>query len=212
MQPFCVLAIQSTMSLVSFALIARWYLAPRLAARSREDALVPLLWINVFRYAPLALYAVGQVDPHIPRDVAAAIAYGDLISAVVALIAYRREVARTRFHRGSVAVQHRQHRRSRVRDVQGSRSRNLQVLPRMELVHPQLLCSDARRGAGDDPARSGSEIVSRTREGNLSEKKVIAVVGATGEQGGGLVRSLEIAHGNMDVVQLHSAPSRANGS
>jgi hypothetical protein len=87
MQPSCVLAIQSTMSLVSFALIARWYLAPRLAARSREDALVPLLWINVFRYAPLALYAVGQVDPHIPRDVAAAIAYGDLISAVVALIA-----------------------------------------------------------------------------------------------------------------------------
>jgi len=85
--PFYALNIQSTFSLIAFALIARWHVAPRLAKLAREDALVPLLWIQVFRYAPLALYATGQVDSRIPSDVTAAVAIGDLISAVVALIA-----------------------------------------------------------------------------------------------------------------------------
>jgi hypothetical protein len=87
MSSFHVLNIQSTLSLVAFALLARWHLAPRLAALPREEALVPLLWVQVFRYAPLALYAPGQVDPRIPGDVAAAVGYGDLISGVLALIA-----------------------------------------------------------------------------------------------------------------------------
>jgi len=87
MTPFMVLNVQSTLSLVGFALIARWHIAPRLAARSREDALVPLLWIHVFRYAPLTLFAPGQVDPRVPADVAAIVGYGDLASGLVALLA-----------------------------------------------------------------------------------------------------------------------------
>jgi fucose 4-O-acetylase-like acetyltransferase len=82
-----VLAVQFTFSLVAFGLLGRWHLGPRLAATSREAALVPLLWIHVFRYAPLALYATGQVDPRVPSDVAVAIGYGDLVSAVLALLA-----------------------------------------------------------------------------------------------------------------------------
>jgi len=87
MSPFLALNIQSTLSLVAFSLIAVWHVAPRLDARSREGALVPLLWVQVFRYAPLALYAPGQVDPRIPADVAAAVGLGDLASAVAALLA-----------------------------------------------------------------------------------------------------------------------------
>jgi len=87
MTPFVALNIQTLFSLVAFSLIARWHVAPRLDARSREDALVPLLWVHVFRYAPLALYAPGQVDPLIPADVAAAVGLGDLVSAVAALVA-----------------------------------------------------------------------------------------------------------------------------
>src|SRR5204862_5761456 len=82
-----VLAIQFTFSLVAFALLARWHVGPRLSMSSREAALVPLLWIHVFRYAPLALYATGQVDPGVPRDVAMAVGFGDLVSAVLALVA-----------------------------------------------------------------------------------------------------------------------------
>jgi hypothetical protein len=87
MSPFWVLSVQSTLSFVSYALIARWHVAPRLATLPREAALVPLLWVHVFRYAPLTLYAPGQVDPHIPADVAAVVAYGDLVAGLMALVA-----------------------------------------------------------------------------------------------------------------------------
>src|SRR5262249_27581579 len=87
MNPFYVLCIQSTMSLVCWILIGWWHVAPRLSSRSRDAALVPLLWIHVFRFAPLALYATGQVDPQIPTDVKAGIAYADLGSPIFALSA-----------------------------------------------------------------------------------------------------------------------------
>jgi hypothetical protein len=87
MSAFYVLTIQSTLSLIAFILIARWHVAPRLMRLSREDALVALLWIQVFRYAPLTLYAPGQVDPRIPADVAAVVGLGDLASGLVALVA-----------------------------------------------------------------------------------------------------------------------------
>jgi hypothetical protein len=87
MDPFDVLNIQMTLSLVAFALIARWHVAPRLRRLPRESALVPLLWVNVFRYTPLTLFAPGQVSPDVPPGVAAAIAYGDLVSGLLALLA-----------------------------------------------------------------------------------------------------------------------------
>jgi hypothetical protein len=85
MTPFWVLNIQSTLSLILFVLIAKWYVAPRLAGRSRNHAILPLLWIHAFRYAPLTLLAPAQADPHIPADVVAIVAYGDLIAALFAL-------------------------------------------------------------------------------------------------------------------------------
>jgi hypothetical protein len=101
MSAFAVLNIQSGLSLIAFALIARWHVVPRLASLSRERALVPLLWVNAFRYAPLTLFAPGQVDPAIPLDAIAAIAYGDLISALLALAA----LCAIRFRlRGGVAL------------------------------------------------------------------------------------------------------------
>jgi hypothetical protein len=87
MTPFWVLNIQSTLSLILFILIARWYVAPRLAGRSRSQAILPLLWIHAFRYAPLTLLAPGQADPNIPAGVVGVVAYGDLIAAVFALLA-----------------------------------------------------------------------------------------------------------------------------
>src|SRR5437879_13368317 len=87
MTPFAILALQSTFSLVAFALIARWYVAPRLSRASLEDYLVPLIWVHVFRYAPLTLLVPGQVSLKLPADLAATIAYGDLVSAIAAFVA-----------------------------------------------------------------------------------------------------------------------------
>src|SRR5215472_9754148 len=87
MTPFWVLNIQSTLSLILFILIARWYVAPRLSGRSRDQAVLPLLWIHAFRYAPLTLLAPGQADPRIPSDVVGVVAYGDFVAALFALLA-----------------------------------------------------------------------------------------------------------------------------
>ena len=86
MTPFQILNLQSTFTLVAFALIARWHIAPRLSKTSVEDHLLPLTWVHVFRYAPLTLLVPGQISPDVPADVANLIAYGDLASAVMALI------------------------------------------------------------------------------------------------------------------------------
>src|SRR5258708_38122787 len=81
-----ILTLQSTFSLVAFALIARWHIAPRLSGTSVEDYLLPLAWVHVFRYAPLTLLVPGQVSSEVPANVANLIAYGDLASALLALV------------------------------------------------------------------------------------------------------------------------------
>ncbi len=86
MTAFQILNLQSTFSLVAFALIARWHVAPRLSGAPVEDYLLPLAWVHVFRYAPLTLLVPGQVSPMVPADAANLIAYGDLASAVAALV------------------------------------------------------------------------------------------------------------------------------
>jgi len=87
MTPFAVLSLQSTLSLIAFALLAKWHVVPRLAERSPEAAVAPLLWVHVFRYAPLTLLAPGQADARIPADVVAVIAYGDLAASILAFVA-----------------------------------------------------------------------------------------------------------------------------
>ena len=49
MQPIVLFGIQFTLSLVAYALIVFWYVVPRLSVLSREAAIMPLLWIHVFR-------------------------------------------------------------------------------------------------------------------------------------------------------------------
>src|SRR6266849_689938 len=84
MTAFQILNVQSTLSLVAFALLARWHIAPRLSRAAVEDYLLPLAWVHVFRYAPLTLLVPGQGSPMVPADAANLIAYGDLASAVAA--------------------------------------------------------------------------------------------------------------------------------
>ena len=86
MTPFILLNLQITLSLIVFALIALWHIAPRLSKLKLEDALIPLLWVHAFRYTVLTLFAPGQVDPSIPQGVVNAIAYGDLLAGILALL------------------------------------------------------------------------------------------------------------------------------
>lgn len=87
MNPQLLFGIQFTLSLVIFGLVAKWYIAPPLNKLPLQAALVPLFLVHTLRYLPSSGFAPGQVDPNIPRDALASIAYGDLVSALLALIA-----------------------------------------------------------------------------------------------------------------------------
>jgi hypothetical protein len=85
--PIVLFGIQFSLSLVAYALIAIWYVAPRLSRLPRELALVPLLWVHVFRVVGGTILAPGAVDPGVPEAFREMVGYGDLITALLALVA-----------------------------------------------------------------------------------------------------------------------------
>ncbi|TMD11873.1 MAG: hypothetical protein E6J07_09500 [Chloroflexi bacterium] len=92
MEPIVLFGIQFTLSLVAYLLIAFWYVVPRLSVLPRELALVPLLWV---------LLAPGAVGPGVPMEFRTMIGYGDLITALLALVALT--ALRVRFQ-GAIAL------------------------------------------------------------------------------------------------------------
>ena len=74
-------------SLVVYAAIARWYVAPWLKLRTRADALVPLLWVHVFRYVALNVFSAQQTGFPISNSGAMEIVIGDVAGTVMAFAA-----------------------------------------------------------------------------------------------------------------------------
>ena len=87
LEPVVLFGIQFTLSLVAYALIAAWYVAPRLSRLPRDAALVPLLWVHAFRVVGGTILAPGAVDSGVPMDFRTMVGYGDLITAFLALLA-----------------------------------------------------------------------------------------------------------------------------
>lgn len=99
MSPMALFGLQFTFSCVLFALVAKWYITPALDKLPAQAALVPLFLIHALRYLPSTAFAPGQVGAAVPMSAMAEIAYGDLVSAVLSLIA-----AWVLYHRWSGAV------------------------------------------------------------------------------------------------------------
>lgn len=87
MTPFIIANIQFTLSLIIYSFIAVWFINPQLKKLSWDKAVIPLLVVHCFRYGPLTLLMPGQVSTEVPSDVAQTIAYGDLLSGILALFA-----------------------------------------------------------------------------------------------------------------------------
>ncbi|MGB3637946.1 MAG: hypothetical protein WBA39_10290 [Rivularia sp. (in: cyanobacteria)] len=87
MNNWMILGGQSTIGLVVYALIFFWYVQPSLSKLPFEKAVLPMLLLHVFRFAGFTLLVVDQVDPSISQEALYAIAYGDLLAAISALIA-----------------------------------------------------------------------------------------------------------------------------
>jgi len=76
---------QILLSLGVCAIIAVWYVWPSLTKLSRNSALIPLLFVHVFRYVGMTLLVTDMIDPKLPREFLSNAAYGDLLAAALAL-------------------------------------------------------------------------------------------------------------------------------
>jgi len=74
-------------SLVAWSIVAVQYIWPELRSRPRAEALRPLLILHSFRFIGLAFMVPGVVSPDLPPAFAHAAAYGDMVTAILAVLA-----------------------------------------------------------------------------------------------------------------------------
>ena len=74
-------------SLTAWGLVAARYIWPELRLRQRAEALRPLLILHSFRFIGLAFLVPGVVSLGLPPAFAHSAAYGDIIAAILALLA-----------------------------------------------------------------------------------------------------------------------------
>jgi hypothetical protein len=74
-------------SLIAWGIVTARYVWPGLRFRPRAEALRPLLILHSFRFIGLSFLVPGVVSPDLPSAFARAAAYGDIIAAILALLA-----------------------------------------------------------------------------------------------------------------------------
>src|ERR1700730_15496518 len=74
-------------SLIAWGMVAARYIWPELRIRQRAEALRPLLILHSFRFIGLAFLVPVVVSPDLPSAFAHSAAYGDIIAAILALLA-----------------------------------------------------------------------------------------------------------------------------
>ena len=86
MNAFQIFGLQTTLSLIVYALIAKWYVWPRLTALPLYEALVPLLFLHTLRHIGMTVLVTMILDPAVPQAFTVPLAYGDLVAGLLALL------------------------------------------------------------------------------------------------------------------------------
>lgn len=74
-------------SFIAWSIVTTRYIWPALRLRPRAEAMRPLLILHSFRFVGLAFLVPGVVSADLPTVFAHAAAYGDLIAAILAMLA-----------------------------------------------------------------------------------------------------------------------------
>ncbi|HEV2237951.1 MAG TPA: hypothetical protein VGR57_14925, partial [Ktedonobacterales bacterium] len=82
-----IFAAQATLSLLTFGLIARWVIYPRLRERSLRDALTPLLLFETLRTVGLVVFVPGLTDGTLSTGFTIPEAVGDQLAVALAFVA-----------------------------------------------------------------------------------------------------------------------------
>jgi hypothetical protein len=75
------------LSFIAWGVVTASYFWPELRRRPRAEALRPLLLLHAFRFVGLAFLVPGVVSPELSAAWARPAAYGDLVAALLALLA-----------------------------------------------------------------------------------------------------------------------------
>ncbi len=82
-----IFGVQFLLSLIVFALIAKWYVTPWLAEKPVKQALLALNFPHAFRHVGLLFHVPGVVAEPRPPEFADPYAYGDFVSGLLAILA-----------------------------------------------------------------------------------------------------------------------------
>ena len=75
------------LSFCAFGIVTILYILPRLRGMDREDAIAALVVPHSFRFIGLSFLVPGVVSPSLPPAFSMPAAYGDLVAAILAMIA-----------------------------------------------------------------------------------------------------------------------------
>ena len=87
MNVLVIFGVQLALSLLVYALIARWYVSPWLSNKPMNTALMFLIFPHALRHLGLAFLVPGLVDDSLPESFANAAAYGDFVTGLLAILA-----------------------------------------------------------------------------------------------------------------------------
>jgi hypothetical protein len=99
-----ILTVNLLFSTLVFAIAARHYLLPRLSFLNPRDVVLPILLLHALRHLGLMFLAPGAVYPGIPPQFTFPAAMGDLLAALLALIAIPAVIRRSRLARPLVGL------------------------------------------------------------------------------------------------------------
>jgi hypothetical protein len=92
-----ILTVNLLFSTLVFWVAAKLYLLPRLDRLDPKTVLLPILLLHALRHLGLMFLAAGAVLPGIPSQFTYPAAFGDLLTAVLALIAIPAVATRARY-------------------------------------------------------------------------------------------------------------------
>lgn len=75
------------MSFIAFGIVTKLYIWPPLWVVPLEDALIPLVLPHMFRFIGLSFLVTGVVAPSLQPAFGKPAAYGDLVAAILAIVA-----------------------------------------------------------------------------------------------------------------------------
>ena len=99
-----ILTVNLLFSTLVFWIAARIYLLPKLSELEPSAVVLPILLLHSLRHLGLMFLAPGAVYAGIPSEFSTPAAYGDLLTAVLALIAIGAVSARSRAARSPVGI------------------------------------------------------------------------------------------------------------